>query len=183
MPVGHTRQQAHIEIVLDGEGNFLRASVVPKEETVVPATEDSAGRARKAVPHPLCDKIQYCAADYMARGGGKQSFFHDYEEQLSAWCASKHRHSKAEAVLAYVRKGSLITDLVRENILHVDADGKLIGNWSGETPTPAIFKVLSPDQKTKLRDQGNVFIRWHVREAGNPCTAGCGVALKQGRRE
>lgn len=171
LPISHAYQQAHVEITLDGQGNFESARGIGKVETAIPATEKSAGRTNTSAPHPLCDKIQYCASDYMARGGGKPSFFQDYEEQLSAWCASKHCHPKAEAVLAYVRKGSLITNLVSENILHVDADGKLMGRWNGETPTPAIFKVLSPDQKTKLRDQGNVFIRWHVREAGNPCTA------------
>ena len=33
LPVGHSRQQAHIEVVLDQSGNFLRAESVPKEET------------------------------------------------------------------------------------------------------------------------------------------------------
>src|ERR1039457_5849970 len=64
LPVSHSEQQAHIEIVLDQDGNFQRAVSVAKETTVVPATEGSAGRTNKPAPHPLCDKIQYCAADY-----------------------------------------------------------------------------------------------------------------------
>ena len=46
-PVSHTTQQAHLEIVLDGQGRFRRASVVPKEDctTLVPCTEESGGRS------------------------------------------------------------------------------------------------------------------------------------------
>src|SRR5205807_1835502 len=74
MPIHHVAQQAHIEIVLDSSGNYLRAKVLEKEETIVPATEGSAGRTgKKPPPHPLCDKIQYCAADYLAFGGEKES--------------------------------------------------------------------------------------------------------------
>jgi CRISPR-associated protein Csd1 len=183
MPISHTPQQAHIEITLDAEGNFKSARIVQKEETVVPATEESAGRAgSEARPHPLCDKVRYCAGDYLAHGGKKFSFFDDitkkkdkkvvkgYESQLSAWCASKFSHPKANAVLTYVRKRSVVSDLIRENILHVGSDGKLLTKWDGdEKDTPDIFRFLTA--KEGERDQGDAFIRWHVREGSNPCTA------------
>jgi hypothetical protein len=73
LPVSHTEQQAHIEIIVDQSGNFQRAAVVARENTVFPATEDSAGRTNKPVPHPICDKIQYCAADYKEFGGRKSA--------------------------------------------------------------------------------------------------------------
>lgn len=171
LPISHTYQQAHVEVTLDTQGVFKSAQFIGKVETVIPATEKSASRTSGCAPHPLCDKIQYCAADYPSMGGEKQSYFKEYEEQLAAWCASVHRHPKAEAVLAYVRKGQLVGDLVREKILHLGADGKLLGNWSEVTPTPEVFKILTPDAKTKQRDQGNVFIRWRVWEPENPCTA------------
>ena len=34
----HTTQQAHVEITIDGDGNFLRASILGKEDTLIPAT-------------------------------------------------------------------------------------------------------------------------------------------------
>ncbi|OZA28442.1 MAG: type I-C CRISPR-associated protein Cas8c/Csd1 [Hydrogenophilales bacterium 17-64-11] len=182
LPISHTYQQAHVEITIDIAGNFKSAQFIGKQETVVPATEESAGRTNKCAPHPLCDKVQYCAADYQKWGGNKAPYYSDhtnkkgeivkgYETLLSTWCASEHRHFKAEAVLAYVRKGEIVADLVREKILHAGNDGKLLGNWNADTPTPDIFRILTPDQKTKQRDQGNAFIRWRVREPENPCTA------------
>ena len=99
MPISHTPQQAHVEITLDDDGNFKGARIVQKEETIVPATEKSSGRTgSKPPPHPLCDKVQYCANDYLDFGGKKPSFFKEYEEQLSTWCNSEFSHAKAKAV-------------------------------------------------------------------------------------
>jgi CRISPR-associated protein Csd1 len=172
MPISHTPQQAHIEITLDADGNFKGARIIQKEETVIPATEKSAGRTGKTPPPPpLCDKVQYCAADYShpGYGGGKPSFFKEYEEQLSKWCESEFSHPKAKAVLAYIRKGCVVVDLVREKILQVDSAGKLLTSWKGENQPPDIFRLLTA--KAGERDQGDAFIRWHVRESNNPCTA------------
>ena len=68
LPISHVTQQAHVEITIDDQGNFRRATVIPKVETILPATEKSAGRSSGEAPHPLCDKIHYCAADYTSRG-------------------------------------------------------------------------------------------------------------------
>jgi CRISPR-associated protein Csd1 len=169
MPISHTPQQAHIEISIDGKGDFRSAKILQKEETVIPATEESAGRVgTKPPPHPLCDKVQYCAADYPNRGGTKPPFFKEYEKLLSDWCSSPFTHSKARAVLAYVHKERVVSDLIREGILHDGPDGKLITEWNGDAP-PEIFRMLT--QKDGKRDQGDAFIRWQVWESGNPVTA------------
>jgi CRISPR-associated protein Csd1 len=170
LPVSHTVQQAHIEIAIDGGGNFLRANIVSKEETVIPATEHSAGRTGKTPPpHPLCDKVQYCAADYQKYGGKKKSFFDSYEEQLSRWCDSKFSHPKAKAVLKYIRKGTAVADLVGEKILHLGKDRKLLTTWSSDSPVPDIFKNLTA--KDGERDQGAALIRWRVETPGDPLSA------------
>ncbi|HLJ27560.1 MAG TPA: type I-C CRISPR-associated protein Cas8c/Csd1 [Candidatus Angelobacter sp.] len=169
MPVSHIEQQAHIEIMLDAGGNFQRAALVPKEATVVPATEKSAGRVgTKPPPHPLCDKIQYCAADYPAFGGGKESFYNEYLQQLQLW-AKSGPNPKVQAVLNYVENGTVVSDLVREGILHCSADQELLTEWSSDQPTPGIFKMLTP--KDGKRDQGDAFVRWRVQIPGDPVSA------------
>lgn len=72
MPISHTPQNAHINIVLDGEGNFRRAAVLEKTQIVLPATESSASRSSGEAPHALADKIQYVAKDYATFGGKKK---------------------------------------------------------------------------------------------------------------
>lgn len=170
MPVSHAEQQAHIEVFLDGDGNFVRAQVLSKEPTLIPVTEESAGRTRKAIPHPLCDKIQYCAGDYTELGGEKDAGFEEYLAQLAEWCGAA-KLPKLNAVFAYVSKRCLASDLIRASVMHIGADGKLITTWTGEGNAPELFRVLTPDQKTKKRDQGSAFVRWRVEIPGEPDSA------------
>jgi CRISPR-associated protein Csd1 len=61
LPLFHSRQNAQIHVVIDGQGRFLDASVVVKDNalTIIPATEASAGRSgAKIAPHMLCDTLQ-----------------------------------------------------------------------------------------------------------------------------
>lgn len=152
-PTDHVEQQAHIEISLDEAGNFLRASVVQKENTLIPATEKSAGRTSGSVAHPLCDKLRYVAADY---GSDDHAL---YREQLQQWVRSSP-HPKLRAVLAYIERGTVVRDLVSAGVLTLGADGKLETQWAqGTSP---LAKLLTADPKTKRRDQGNALIRWRV---------------------
>ena len=172
MPIGHTRQQAHIEVTLDGLGNLRRAQVIAKVETVMPATEKSATRASGEAAHPLADKVQYVASDYPAFGGKKKGYFPGYLKQLVAWCGSPTTHPKARAVLAYVRKGTVVSDLVDQHLL-IARNGVLLTNWDGDGPEPPIFKQLTAkkDGDEKGKDQGDALIRWVVETApGEPST-------------
>ena len=166
LPVSHAIQQAHIEVTLDGDGNFRRAKIVPKEETMLPATEESAFRTSGEAAHALCDKVQYCGSDYPRHGGKKKSYYSGYAKQLRHWCESSFSHPKAKAVLEYVCKGTVVADLVREKILFVADDGVLLTVWESNLPTPEIFKHLTP--KKGERDQGDALIRWRVEIPGDP---------------
>jgi CRISPR-associated protein Csd1 len=172
MPISHTPQQAHLEITLDGLGNFRRGQVIPKVETVIPATEKSANRTVGEAAHPLADKVQYVAEDYPKFGGKKNGYFPGYLKQLAAWCDSSNSHPKAQAVLGYVRKGTVVKDLVERKLL-VARDGVLLTNWDGDGPEPSIFKQLTAkkDGDEKSKDQGDALIRWVVETApGDPAT-------------
>jgi CRISPR-associated protein Csd1 len=166
MPISHTPQNAHINIILDGEGNFLSASVLEKTQIILPATEDSASRSSGEAPHPLADKLQYVAKDYAAFGGQKKAYFGSYEKQLQAWCTS-NSHAKVQAVLNYIQKGTVIQDLVNLKILHVNADNKLLTTWEGqEGEQPLLFKVLPKEKGTF--DQGSALVCWTVEKTGDP---------------
>ena len=81
MPTSHTLQNAHINIVIDGEGLFKRASILEKTQIILPATEKSASRSSGEAPHPLADKLQYVAKDYASFGGKKRAYFEGYKKQ------------------------------------------------------------------------------------------------------
>ena len=71
LPVSHTEKQAHIEIVLDRNGSFQRAAVIAKENTVIPASEKSAGRAnrRGSRHHSEPSPCAYSCPQPLARRG------------------------------------------------------------------------------------------------------------------
>jgi CRISPR-associated protein Csd1 len=178
MPVSHTTQQAHIEIVLDAAGGFKRASVLDKSAstTMIPCTEESGGRAgSKPVNHPLCDKLQYIAGDYADFGGEVTSGFASnpdephkkYLESLRAWANSQFPHPKLNAIQRYVQSGHVVADLVASKVLQTDRAGKLLKEWVGsKDQAPPIFKAIPATQT-----QEDSFVRWRVEETGNPVSS------------
>jgi CRISPR-associated protein Csd1 len=179
MPTSHTTQLAQVEIVLDALGQFKRASVLEKSlaTTLIPCTEESGGRAgSKPVNHPLADKLQYLAGDYLAYGGEVTSGFskdpqqphRDYLASLSGWAKSAHGHPTIDTILSYVKQSRMVADLVGSGVLHLDSEtGKLLKEWSDKkAQAPAIFKVLSAGQQ-----QEDAFIRWRVEFGDDPNSA------------
>ncbi len=165
-PVGHTIQNAHIVIVIDGQGNFQTARVMPpKTAILLPATESSENRTSGEAPHPLADKIQYVAKDYADYGGEKKAYFEGYLKQLKAWCESPFTHPKVQAVLKYVTKGQVVANLVEEGIFQLDSDNKVLNKWEAEGNAPLIFSVL-PKTKGKI-EFGSALVCWQVEIAGD----------------
>ena len=165
-PVGHTIQNAHIVIVIDGQGNFQTARVMPpKTAILLPATESSENRTSGEAPHPLADKIQYVAKDYADYGGEKKAYFDGYLKQLKAWCESSFAHPKVQAVLNYVAKGRVVADLVEAGICQRDLDGKVLNKWETEGDAPPIFSVL-PKTKGEI-EFGSALVCWQVEIAGD----------------
>lgn len=170
-PVGHTQQKGHVHVVLNAEGDFLSASVMEDAPLItLPATQSSAGRTSGEAPHPLIEKIQYCAKDYPAFGGIKPSYFSSYISLLQAWCDSPHAHAKAASVLKYVARGRLVQDLVASGILHVDSRNVLLTSWDEVSPAPAIFRLLTKKKDPNgsvTQDQGDVLVCWSVEIPGD----------------
>ena len=165
-PVGHTIQNAHIVIVIDGQGNFQTARVMPpKTAILLPATESSENRTSGEAPHPLADKIQYVARDYVDYGGEKKAYFDGYLKQLKAWCESPFAHPKVQAVLSYVAKGRVVADLVEAGIFQLDSGNKVLNKWEAEGDAPSIFSAL-PKTKGEI-EFGSALVCWQVEIAGD----------------
>lgn len=175
LPICHTTQMAQIEIVIDQDGNFKRARVVAKDQarTIIPCTENSGGRSgKKPDTHPLCDKLQYIAKDFIDYGGEVTSGyaknpkepFNKYQSLLKKWCNSEYSHTKAKAVLKYIEHGNVIKDLVDYQILSIGTNGKLLKTWDkkDEKDVPDIFKVSANSS------QIDAFVRWIVETPNDP---------------
>ena len=165
-PVGHTIQNAHIVIMIDGQGNFQMARVMPpKTAILLPATESSENRTSGEAPHPLADKIQYVAKDYADYGGEKKAYFDGYLKQLKTWCESPFAHPKVQAVLNYVTKGQVVANLVETGIFQLDSDNKVLNKWEAEGGAPSIFSAL-PKTKGEI-EFGSALVCWQVEIAGD----------------
>ncbi len=172
LPLYHSSQSAQVHVVIDGDGKFLRGYVVSKEEaqTIIPATEESAGRSgAKIAPHPLCDTLQYVAKDYLAWGGNprkkkNESGFKPYIDGLHRW-AEWSNDSKLGALFTYLSKGRLIQDLIKHGVLVSDSKKQLAVSWLGAKEEPLIFKVI---RQAKKKGQYEAFIRFSVEIPGDP---------------
>ncbi len=177
LPICHTTQKAHIEIVIDQKGNFKRARVIPKSEarTVIPCTESSGGRTSGPEPHPLCDKLQYVAADYKKYGGNKDSCHESYVKRLSGWIESE-RNKKVELIYSYIKHGSVVEDLIEHNVLIAGKNNKLLKQRDSnkEKYVPDIFDLLPGriNKKGEIENwQADAFIRWVVEIPNDPQSA------------
>ncbi len=159
LPIAHTTQQAQIEVTLNERSEIIHASVVDKvnAETVIPCTEQSAGRSGShPINHPLMDKLQYLSGDYTKFGGSKgESFHQEYMSDLRDWCESEYSHPKVKIIYQYLIRGTLIEDLVKFRVLHCDDNGRLYSQYPDKTNAPDIFRVIQGEQS-------DAFVRFRV---------------------
>lgn len=175
LPICHTTQKAQIEIVLDQDGVFKKARVLPKNEarTIIPCTESSSGRTSGESPHPLCDKLQYVASDYNKYGGNRDSYFQSYVSLLADWIYSE-KNEKVKIVYDYIKRGSLVDDLIEHKILFLGEDSKLLKqrNVKKENRESLDIFDLLPGRINKKGEienwQADSFIRWVVEIPNEP---------------
>ena len=163
VPISHTTQKVNIEVALTGQGDFIRARVLRRDEmtTIIPCTEKSSARTSGLVPHPLFDKLQYIAGDYVQYGGEKKKFdYEEYMKNLQDWCSSPYAHPYVQAVYTYLQKKCLIHDLSEYKILPLNQDGSLMKNWKGgKENAPSIFKNMKKNETAF-----DSFVRFSVNE-------------------
>ena len=163
VPISHTTQKVNIEVALTGRGDFVRARVLRPDEmnTIIPCTEKSSARTSGLAPHPLFDKLQYIAGDYVQYGGGKKKFgYEEYMKRLQDWCSSPYAHPYVQAVYTYLQKKCLIHDLSEYKILPLNQDGSLMKNWKGgKENAPSIFQNMKKNETAF-----DSFVRFSVNE-------------------
>lgn len=138
-------------IVIDGDGNFVRASKIEKanhkkgidtELIAIPVTEESMGRRGRdawKLPHPLFDQYEYL------KGDGRK--FESYVTKLKDFAESEFATSHVKAVYQYVTKGTVEKDLLDMNT---------------KAKTNIVFQVEMPDDpQSKVWENKTVFNAWH----------------------
>ena len=151
LPLFHITNNATLEISLDGEGKFRSARLLGKAErddwqTCMPCTEKSAARTSGVEAYPFCDKLEYVAGDYIKYAEGKnlEKKHDEYLSLLGEWVQSDYSNNKIISVYKYVKKETLIQDILNEgNIPEMDTPDKI---GTGEN---------------------NVFIRWNIKTTGD----------------
>lgn len=128
-PISHIMARAQIEITLDQDGKFVSARTVDKEASkiIIPATEESSGRTSAPCAHPLCDQLGY-VSPY------DEKKYALYIDALSDWANSEYAHPKLQPILAYVRSGTILSDLSGAGLIALTPeggpkDGKLMVCW------------------------------------------------------
>lgn len=127
LPPFHTTVTAQIEVTINENGTFMRATAVDNSEkfTIIPITEKSGSRTAGKEPHPLCDNLKYLAGDYKNYCADDGVCYDLYIEQLEKWCQSDYPHKKVRAIYLYLMKGTLIKDLLECRVLKLNEKGIL----------------------------------------------------------
>jgi len=165
LPISHTTQNAHIEVTIDEDGDILQATVLEKENTIIPCTEESASRAgSKIAPYPLHDKLSYVAGDFVKYGGKIKNQddvpFDAYIQNLKEWAESPYAIDKVKSIYKYLSKGRLIEDLVKYKVLVLDENQQLIEKWNKKYEESLGEKPLIFSSGTT--DQVSAFVRFNV---------------------
>ena len=135
LPISHSTANAQIEVTIDLKGKFMPAlsGIIPKDGedkiTIIPVTEDSASRSNGSCPHALCDKLCYVAGDYsLYTNEDKTEYYNDYINSLRKWTSSEFSNKWLQCVYLYLKKATLIQDLIKAKLLVLAEDGFLSEN-------------------------------------------------------
>lgn len=158
-PPGHTVQTAHAEVVIDENGNFLRARALNKSEalTILPCTASSSTRSSNDCPHLLYDTL-----DYLSYKVGKDNRHNKYIQQLKKWCETENCPKEVLSIYKYIIGETLFSDLSEKSKLitfKIEKDGSTAPKFQGK-----------PDNKQN--DITKVFIRFCIQKSEDTAT-GC----------
>lgn len=132
-PVAHMNVNAHIELMLNENGEFQFARKIADKEaavTLIPVTELSAGRSSGIAPHALSDTLSYIAGDfYEYCDNGKKAKsarekFESFIKKLQEWAESQYATEKVRVIYKYLSQKRLIKDLIEAGIVGLGENGR-----------------------------------------------------------
>lgn len=146
LPPFHTTVTAQITVTIDQDGNFMNAEPVDLNDklTIIPVTEKSGSRTAGKEPHPLCDNLRYLAGDYTKYYKDDGICHELYISQLKEWVESEYCHEKVRAIYLYLKKNTLISDLVDKKIIKLDEQNQIDDkeNIQGIVQTKAFVRFI-----------------------------------------
>ena len=162
LPLYHIKNNAPLIVTLNGEGKFLSAKFAERTDwqTCMPCTEKSAARTSGVEAYPFCDKLEYVAADYAdyVKGKNLDDKHQKYLFLLGSWTQSECSNQKIKSVFKYVKKGTLVKDILKKgNIPEMDTETKIATGdcnffvrWIVETDDNSEFRTWLDDDTIKL---------------------------------
>lgn len=159
-PIDHTSFNMNIKIILNTNGEFEDAKLIDKADspTIIPCI--SLTRSAGIAPHPLCDKLEYVAGDFITSGGvtkkGEEKYS-AYFDLLTGWKNFDPTNVKLSAIQSYVSKKRVIKDLIKSKI--ITTENGIIVDQGKE----GVFKLLQPKSSIK-----NATVLWEVEDKSNP---------------
>ena len=154
VPVGLIEKEIGINIVLDKNGNFSHAQKLPKEERLfsVPTLMSAEARTGKRIaPYPFAENLEYLVVE----NGAESEKFAAYYGQLLAWSQSPGAPECLKILCGYLKKGTLLNDLMNEKGLEFKW-----GSKSDDKKTIACFSVECYDGESRLWMRDDVRQSW-----------------------
>ena len=139
LPPFHTTVTAQITVTIDQNGNFMRAELVAQDDkmTIIPVTEKSGSRTAGKEPHPLCDNLRYLAGDY-------KDYYKDDGVCNELYMSQIEKYEKVKAIYLYLKKATLIKDLVEQKIIKLNDNNQIDDkeNMEGIVQTKAFVRFI-----------------------------------------
>lgn len=166
LPISHILKNVQLEVSINLDGNFVSARALDKKSkdrsipfeqpTIIPVTIASGSRSgTNPAAHPLSDKLAYLIKS-------EDSKHREYMQILSGWEASIYGDVKLTAIKKYLAGGTIVEDLAREAIVHLDKNGKIDDQKiNGVDALQCIvrWRIYGSDVEECWRDQ-DLFVKW-----------------------
>ena len=122
--------------------------------TIIPVTEKSGSRTAGKEPHPLCDNLRYLAGDYTKYYEDDGICHELYISQLKEWVESGYCHEKVRAIYLYLKKNTLVSDLVKKRIIKLNEQNQIDDkeNIQGIVQTKAFVRFIIRSSNTDLSE-------------------------------